>query len=144
MKHLLAVLAFLLGHPALAHAGGWAGPGAYNADDLLASIADAEHSRGRVGAAGERGDHQVLPAVRAGLIVRLRARGVAAPTERQIVREHLADVERQLVARGVPLMPFNVALAWNAGAARAASGRAPERSYDYARRVVTLYAARQP
>jgi hypothetical protein len=45
-------------------------------------------------------------------------------------------LERELLAIGIEPMPFNVALAWNAGITKVRAGKAPVSSYDYARRVV--------
>lgn len=78
-----------------------------------------------VGAHGERGQFQMSPAVVA---------SCGGHGEREAAR-HLHWLERQLAAKGVALLPFNLALAWNAGASAATSGRAPISSYEYARRV---------
>lgn len=78
-----------------------------------------------VGAAGERGRFQMTPAVVAtcgGFGEREAARW-----ERQL--------ERELLAAGIAPLPFNVALAWNAGPNAVRRGAVPLASYDYARRV---------
>lgn len=79
-----------------------------------------------VGAVGERGRFQMAPLV---------AASCGGYGEREAARweRHL---ERELVAMGVEPLPFNVALAWNAGPTKVRAGRVPLSSYDYARRVV--------
>jgi len=61
-------------------------------------------------------------------------------TAEQRARRHLAWLQALLQRRGVAVVPFNLALCWNAGAARALGGRAPISSYDYARRVCAVLA----
>lgn len=79
-----------------------------------------------VGKAGERGCFQMTPAVVA---------SCGGYGEKEAVRweRHL---ERELRASGIEPIPFNLALAWNAGPSAVKRGAAPESSYHYARRVV--------
>lgn len=84
-----------------------------------------------IGARGERGAYAMLP-----VVVAQHGGHGSAEAAREVRR-----IERALQARGVDPLPFNVALAWNAGVTGATTGRAPERSYDYARRVVNLMEA---
>jgi hypothetical protein len=127
--------ALLFGHPVPAEAGEQrAGSDA----KLLAGIHLVENPRGLIGAAGEHGPYHLLPTSRAAAARRLRERGVTAPAELQLAREHLAQIRREYAALGVADLPFNLALAWNAGATAAARNRAPESSYDYAQRVMNL------
>lgn len=81
-----------------------------------------------IGAAGERGRFQMTPAV----VATCGGYGdrEAARWERQL--------ERELLASGIEPLPFNVALAWNAGAGAVKRGKAPVASYQYAVRVVNL------
>jgi hypothetical protein len=103
---------------------------------LLHSIAIVEDWRGRVGKAGEIGPYQMLPSTRADRIRDLAARGIVAPTEQQIAQEHVDWLRRELRKAGTEPLPFNLALCWNAGLNATVTGRAPERSYRYACRVV--------
>lgn len=79
-----------------------------------------------VGAAGERGRFQITPPVAA--VCGGYGDPAAVRWERQL--------ERELLAAGIDPLPFNVALAWNAGPGAVKRGQVPEQSYDYARRVV--------
>lgn len=78
-----------------------------------------------VGRLGERGQFQMSPAVVA---------SCGGFGEKEAAK-HEQWIERQLLAAKVEPLPFNVALAWNAGANAVLHGKAPVRSYDYARRV---------
>lgn len=103
---------------------------------MLVAIAQVEDWRGRPGKAGEIGPWQMLPAVR---LDRLLEMDVGTWTDRNIARAHLVWIERELGRRGVAVVPFNVALVWNAGLERTVTGRAPVKSYDYARRVCAAF-----
>ncbi|MFA7266035.1 MAG: lytic transglycosylase domain-containing protein [Candidatus Nanopelagicales bacterium] len=89
----------------------------------LVESADNAHA---VGAAGERGRFQITPAVAA------VCGGYGDPSAVRWERQ----LERELLAAGIDPLPFNVALAWNAGPGAVKRGTVPESSYDYARRVV--------
>lgn len=91
----------------------------------------------RPGPAGETGRWQLTPAVRHDRGAELRARGEAV-TDEAIAREQLLWLARGLERRGVPVTPFNLAVAWNAGLNRYTSGKAPVRAYEFARRVENL------
>jgi hypothetical protein len=109
---------------------------------FLKAVAVVENAReGQRGAAGEEGRTQFLPSTRADRLRELRARGILNPTEAQIERAHFEWLCTTLRAYGVEPLPFNLALAWNSGAKATATGRAPEASYDYARRVVAVMEA---
>lgn len=87
-----------------------------------------------VGVLGERGRFQMMPVV---------AASCGGHGEREAARweKHL---ERELVAMGVEPLPFNVALAWNAGMTKVRAGKVPVSSYRYAGRVVaTMESLRQ-
>jgi len=84
-----------------------------------------------VGAMGERGRFQMMPAVAA------VCGGYGDP---QAVRWE-RQLERELLAAGIDPLPFNVALAWNAGPRRVREGTVPESAYEYARRVVATMEA---
>ncbi len=111
----------ILGHPVPVHAGGRAG------DDvaMLAGIAEVEDWRGQRGSSGEIGPHQMMPGTWA---------SYAGTTAERAVK-HLAKIRSELQRHGAAVVPFNIALCWNAGIGRALSGRAELRHYDYARRV---------
>lgn len=94
---------------------------------LLKAISLVE-SGGRddvVGRHGELGRFQMTPAVVA---------SCGGYREREALR-NLRLIERQFEHAGIAPLPFNVALAWNAGLGAVQRGRAPVASYDYARRV---------
>lgn len=84
---------------------------------------------------GETGRWQLTPAVRHDRKLDLQLRGNNAPTDEQLATEHVRWLILSLEVRGVDATDFNIALAWNAGLSQACSGRAPEASYDFARRV---------
>ena len=111
---------------------------------LLASIAVEEDWQGRVGKSGEIGPYQMLPGTRADRRRDLRARGVFAPTERELAQEHLDWIRKQLKAAKVAPVPFNLAMCWNAGVRATVTGRAPVASYHYAGRVVAILEQRRP
>lgn len=81
-----------------------------------------------VGAAGERGQFQMTPAVVA---------SSGGYGERAAAR-WLRLLERELLHAGIEPLPFNLALAWNAGLGAVQRGRAPVASYRYAGRVENL------
>ncbi len=119
---LCALIFLILGHTVPVHAG----ERARTDGAMLAGIARVEDWQGRRGAAGEIGPWQMLPATWAAY------RGTA----RQRAETHLIKLRRDLARLGVDPSPFNLALCWNAGLTATVTGRAPEKSYDYARRVV--------
>jgi len=82
-----------------------------------------------VGRHGERGEFAMTPAVVASC-------GGFGEHEAE---KYARWLERQLVVAGVSPQPFNLALAWNAGAGAVLASRAPAASYDYALRVRNLF-----
>jgi len=109
---------------------------------FLAAVAAVENApHGKRGKRGETGPWQLMPGTRRDRARELAARGVTRPTERQLAEAHFVWLRRELARRGVAPLTFNMALAWNAGAAATAEGRAPEASYYYARRVCNLMEA---
>jgi hypothetical protein len=96
---------------------------------MLQAIATWENSAGRVGEAGERGIYQMHP-------LTVRDRGGWGE---QHARAHLQWIKANLRRARVDVLPYNVALVWNAGLATVLSGRAKERHYTYARAVDALY-----
>lgn len=84
-----------------------------------------------VGRAGERGSFQMTPAVVA---------SSGGYGEREAAR-HLRFIERQFEHAGIAPLPFNLALAWNAGLGAVQRGSAPLASYEYARRVENTFQA---
>lgn len=92
------------------------------------ALVESGNNPAAVGKAGELGRFQMTPAV----VATCGGYGdrEAARWERQI--------ERELLAAGIDPLPFNVALAWNAGVGAVKRGQAPEASYEYATRVTNL------
>lgn len=82
-----------------------------------------------VGAAGERGAFQLTPAVVA---------SCGGYGEREAMK-HARWLERQLEDARIAVVPFNLALAWNAGPGNVRRGTAPVRSYEYALRVREIF-----
>lgn len=82
-----------------------------------------------IGSHGELGEYQMTPAVVA------KQGGHTAVEAAKDMRER-ADA---LVRAGIAPLPFNLALARNAGVGAVIRGRAPVRSYQYAVRVRNLY-----
>lgn len=91
----------------------------------------------RPGPAGETGRWQLTPAVRADRGGELRARGERV-TDEAIARAQVRWLAEQLQAAGVDPVPFNVALAWNAGLTRVRESTVPVVAYDFAGRVRNL------
>lgn len=85
------------------------------------------------GAAGERGEFQMTPAVVA----------EAGGYGRREAELHMRRLERLLVHAGIDPQPFNLALAWNAGIGAVRRAKATECSYQYATRVRNLFEALQ-
>lgn len=88
---------------------------------------------------GETGRWQLVPAVRSDRTRELVARGERV-SERSLAAAQVRWIERTLTAEGVDPLPFNIALAWNAGLHQATRGRAPVSAYHFAARVVNLTA----
>lgn len=89
---------------------------------IIQALEMTEASYGQIGRAGEITPAQLSPAT---------------------VHDHGADplanlrwLRREFVKRHVALLPFNYALAWNAGLTAATTGKAPTSSYRYACRMV--------
>ncbi len=109
---------------------------------FLWALAQVETPHGvptEVGPFGEEGRWQIVPAVRADRTRELVARGERV-TERALAAAHVRWIERTLMREGVDPLPFNIALAWNAGVHQATRGRAPVSAYHFAARVVNLTA----
>ena len=53
----------------------------------------------------------------------------------EVAVQHYEWIRRGLRGAGIEPIPFNIALAWNAGLERVLQGRAPDAAYDYASRV---------
>jgi hypothetical protein len=95
------------------------------------------------GPAGETGRWALTPRVRIDRGRELRARGEPV-TDEAIAREHVLWLEKELPRAGVDPVMFNILLAWNCGLTQTAQGRAPERSFDFARRVIALMEQAHP
>lgn len=112
-------------------------------DRLLDATREIENWAGRDGQAGERGAYGIRAATWA---QHMGDKPFAMARQerwgRECARRHVAWLQRELARAGAHPSVFNLALAYNAGLGRALSGRAPERAYDYARRVENLYRTR--
>jgi hypothetical protein len=53
----------------------------------------------------------------------------------EVAVQHYEWIRCGLKEAGIDPIPFNIALAWNAGLERVLQGRAPDPAYDYAARV---------
>ena len=52
--------------------------------------------------------------------------------------KHYEWIKRGLIRAGMPVSPYNVALAWNGGLSATVRGRAPAAAHNYAERVTNL------
>ena len=93
---------------------------------LLRAIAAVETGckPGAVGRKGERGEAQMMPAMR---------RHYGTPLAM------LRDLERTLPRTGMPVNPYTVALIWHLGEPKIARRQISDADADYARRVRNLY-----
>ncbi len=89
---------------------------------IIQALEMTEASYGQIGRAGEITPSQLSPAT---------------------VHDHGTDpmnnlrwLKKQLARKGIAVVPFNIALCWNAGLTAATTGRAPTSSYRYACRMV--------
>lgn len=82
-----------------------------------------------IGAAGERGAFQMMPAVVA---------SSGGHGERAAAR-HVRLIERELLHAGIEPTVFHLALAWNAGIGAVQRGQAPVRAYRHAVRVENIF-----
>lgn len=94
------------------------------------ALVESGDNHAAVGALGERGQFQMTPAVVAS----------SGGYGQHAAEKHLRLLEKQLLAAGVSVQPFNLALAWNAGIGAVQRGQAPMAAYDYALRVRNLCA----
>lgn len=84
-----------------------------------------------VGAAGERTQWQITPAV--------RAMYPADWSDRDVAVAHVRRLEAQLRSRGVAPTARNLAIAWNAGPGAFGRRRVPPAAKDHAQRVANLF-----
>lgn len=92
----------------------------------------------RMGRFGELGPYQFRPTT-----WRMHTRkpfqmAVQREAADEVAVKHYEWIKRNLENAGVDATPFNIALAWNSGVDNVVHGRAPDESYDYAKRVVNL------
>jgi hypothetical protein len=108
---------------------------------LLDAIAQAENWDGITpGKAGEWGPWQMTPAVWRQHMGALPFRTASKADLRQAAAKHLRWLCQTLNSRYLPVNPFYLAVAWNAGWRAAASkNRLPPDVADYAQRVTNLY-----
>ncbi|HWA28095.1 MAG TPA: hypothetical protein VG734_20760 [Lacunisphaera sp.] len=89
------------------------------------------------GPAGETGRWQLTAAVRRDRGAEIVARKEEV-TDEAIATAHVLWLQDQLLRNGRAPILFNVALAWNCGLEQTLRGQAPVRSFDFARRVLTV------
>lgn len=65
-------------------------------------------------------------------------RALDRATSERIAVLHYEWLSRGLVRRGLPVTPYNVALAWNGGLTSTIRGRSSRAAHDYAQRVTNL------
>lgn len=111
--------------------------------EVLEAIHQVENPRDlrRPGRHGELGAYQFRPET---WRMHTRAPFMSALERREsdaVAIRHYDWLERSLARRGVAPTTYNIALAWNAGLAAAARGRAPAAAHDYATRVNNLVQA---
>ncbi len=56
-----------------------------------------------------------------------------------VAQRHLSQLERELRVLGVPVTPYNLALAWRAGSPAVAANTASASQRDHAQRIVNTY-----
>jgi len=116
---------------------------AYDADRLLAAIAERETGgawNGHAGRAGEVSAWQITPAVwRQHMGVQPLRDAWNVQDVRECARRHLAWLDAGLRRHGYEPTPERLALAWNVGLAGAL--RRDVRANDYARQVGNIYGA---
>lgn len=103
----------------------------------LAAVETPHGVPAAAGPAGETGRWQLTEAVRRDRGAELAARGEPV-TDAALALAQVEWLQRELASHGAAPLLFNVALAWNCGLAQTLQGRAPERSFDFARRVLVL------
>jgi hypothetical protein len=118
--------------------------GAVDVDRVIQALAAVENSAGRVGAAGERGELQFLPAVWRMYSQRpfAWAQGSAPEMRREqarVARAHVAWIMARLPRLGLSESARSVALVHNAGYGRVQRGALLPRHRDYAERVENVY-----
>ena len=97
---------------------------------MLQAIAIKEGAtESTIGRAHERGIYQMVP----------KTVQDAGGHDIMAAWRHLDWLSAQLKRKGVPVTPFHIGLAWNAGFTRATTGRAKVASYEYAICVENLY-----
>lgn len=115
---------------------------AYDRPRFLQSVGSVE-SRNRywvVGPCGEVTQFQLMP--------RIWRFHTSAPISRAssdpaigltVASRHLKQLETELRAFGLPVTPYNLALAWRAGSPAVASNRTSAAQRDHAQRIVNTY-----
>jgi hypothetical protein len=120
-------------------------PAAPVSDDiLLSAIAEVEtgNNSAMVGHSGERTRLQIAPEtwVRFSHVPHAAAASHPQETDR-VARAYLASIRTRLKSRGLPITPFFIAAAWNAGPGWSSL---PSSTIAYAERVANLVAAARP
>lgn len=145
MKSLLIAMSLLLVSTGVSAGVISFSPAAPVSDDvLLSAIAEVEtgNNSAMVGQSGERTRLQIAPEtwVRFSRLPHSAAATHPQETDR-VARAYLASIRSRLKSRGVPVTPFFIAAAWNAGPGWSSL---PASTIAYADRVANLVAAARP
>lgn len=114
---------------------------AYDRPHFLQSVGSVE-SRNRpwvIGPFGEVTQYQVMPQIWR-FHTRLPISRASDPAAGlTVAQRHLSQLERELRSFGVPVTPYNLALAWRAGSPAVARNSASAAQRDHAQRIVNTY-----
>lgn len=112
-------------------------------DVLLKMIAMTENWDGQsVGAAGERGDWQMLRSTWHHYSTEpfpWSRRGWAQPEAQRVLREHASWIRDEMEFHSLPQTPYTFALMWKAGETRVLHRRPRPVDYEYAERAHNIY-----
>lgn len=95
-------------------------------------------NHGRPGRHGELGPYQFRPATWRMHTERPFVQAVQRAAADEVAVKHYDWIKSSLERNAVEPTAFNIALAWNCGVSAVLSGRAPDVSYRYAKRVTNL------
>lgn len=129
---LLGGLLLLPGFAAEARADGRA--------ETLQAIRAVENPRGtlRPGRHGELGPYQFRSGTWRMHTRKDFSRAIDPRLAEEVAVRHYEWLSRGLRRHGLPVTPYNIALAWNGGLTATIRGRAPAAAHDYATRVSNL------
>jgi hypothetical protein len=92
----------------------------------------------RPGPGGELGPYQFRQSTWRSYTQRPFAMALERRCSDDVAVSHYEWIKRGLEGAGIEAIPYNIALAWNAGLDRVVKGRAPASAGDYATRVTNL------